>query len=101
VDVILVVLLSALAVGLCRPDRGRLSAARAQPRQPTLSERTLLLELTAVLLMLVAWIRLVYAANDHGWRELFPQRCRLSVTHMLHLRQPPCLQTWTSILRAE
>ena len=66
------VLLAALAVGLCRP---RAPAAGAQPRQPTLSERALLLELTATLLLLVAWIRLVYAANDHGWRLLGPERC--------------------------
>ena len=76
VDVVLVVLLLALAVGICRPDSTRASAAASvQPRQPTLSERALLLELTAALLLLVAWIRLVYAANDCGWKELMPQRC--------------------------
>ena len=88
VDVVLVVLLLALAVGLCRPDGGRWSAAHAQPRQPTLSERTLLLELTAALMILVAWIRLVYAANDHGWRELIPQRCRPVVICKVCLLQP-------------
>ena len=76
VDAILVVLLTALAVGLCRPSRTRPPAAAAvQPRQPTLLERALLLELTATLLLLVAWIRLVYAANDHGWQQLLPERC--------------------------
>ena len=74
VDVVLVMLLVALAVGLCRP-RAAAAASGAQPRQPTLSERALLLELTATLLLLVAWIRLVYAANDHGWRQLTPGRC--------------------------
>ena len=100
VDVILVVLLSALAVGLCWSNRGRPSAGRARPRQPTLSEKSLLLELTAALLMLVAWIRLVYAANDHGWRELVPQRCRLSVSHRLFMLQPLCSSHVNSQLSA-
>ncbi len=98
VDVLLVVLLTALAVGLCRP-RAAATAAGAQPRQPTLSEKALLLELTATLLLLVAWIRLVYAANDHGWRQLMPERyafalCAPAASRLPNARDDHHTRTW-------
>ncbi len=100
VDVLLVLLLTALAVGLCRP-RATAASVRTQPRQPTLSERALLLELTATLLLLVAWIRLVYAANDHGWRQLTPERyafalCAPAASRLPNARNDHHTRTWCS-----
>ena len=100
VDVLLVVLLTGLAVGLCRP-RATAASGRTQMRQPTLSEKALLLELTATLLLLVAWIRLVYAANDHGWRQLMPERCAIKAVLPTALPPVSCKGSAAHLLESE
>lgn len=71
-DVTAMLLLLALAVKLSRGDlRPRLTC-----RPQSLVEKALLLELTAVMIAVVAVIRLVYAAQDAGWSQLAADRWR-------------------------
>ena len=75
-DVLAMLLLVALFVRLMRQD-ARQTAGLEMPlpaRPQTPIENILLLELTAGMMALVAILRLIYAAQDDGWKELLANR---------------------------